>query len=146
LKKSAEEAQGAHYGRGTGVPAPVDVHVGSRVRTRRLLIGMNQETLARALGLTFQQIQKYEGGANRISASRLSQIADVLDVPISYFFTGLESSEGEAGSRELAMRERMQRPEAIELIRAYYGIADQRIRNQFLDMMKTVAQTQQRQQ
>lgn len=144
MKKSAEEAQGAHYGRGTGVPAPVDVHVGARVRTRRLLIGMNQETLARALGLTFQQIQKYEGGANRISASRLSQIADVLDVPISYFFTGLESSEGEASARELAMRERMQRPEAIELIRAYYAIADQRIRNQFLDMMKAVAQTPQR--
>jgi transcriptional regulator with XRE-family HTH domain len=146
VKKSAEEVQGAQYGRGTGVPAPVDVHVGARVRTRRLLIGMNQETLARALGLTFQQIQKYEGGANRISASRLSQIANVLDVPISYFFTGLEAGEGEVGARELATRERMQRPEAIELIRAYYAIADQRIRNQFLDMIKAVAQTQQQQQ
>jgi transcriptional regulator with XRE-family HTH domain len=143
VKKSVDEVQVAQYGRGTGVPAPVDVHVGARVRTRRLLIGMNQETLARALGLTFQQIQKYEGGANRISASRLSQIADVLDVPISYFFTGLEANEGEASARELATRERMQRPEAIELIRAYYAITDQRIRNQFLDMIKAVAQTQQ---
>ena len=146
MKNSAEEVQGAQYGRGTGVPAPVDVHVGARVRTRRLLIGMNQETLARALGLTFQQIQKYEGGANRISASRLSQIAEVLDVPIAYFFTGLESSEGEASAGELATRERMQRPEAIELIRAYYAITDQRIRNQFLDMIKAVAQTQHQQQ
>ncbi len=145
LKKSAAEGQGPHYGRGTGVPAPVDMHVGARVRTRRLLIGMNQETLARALGLTFQQVQKYEGGANRISASRLSQIADVLDVPISYFFSGLEADDSETSAHDLAMRERLQRPEAIELIRAYYAIADQRVRNQFLDMMKAVAQIQQRQ-
>ena len=60
------------YGRGTGVPDPVDVHVGNRIRTRRLFLGMNQESLANALGLTFQQVQKYEGGANRVSASRLS--------------------------------------------------------------------------
>ncbi|MGE5269287.1 MAG: helix-turn-helix domain-containing protein [Thiohalocapsa sp.] len=134
----------AQYGRGTGVPAPVDVHVGARVRTRRLLIGMNQETLARAIGLTFQQVQKYEGGANRISASRLSQIAEVLGVPISYFFTDLDSGAGEADAGEQEMRERLQRPEAIELIRAYYGIADARVRGQFLDIVKAVAQTPQR--
>src|SRR5712675_3034312 len=79
------------YGRGTGVPNPIDVHVGGRIRMRRLLLGMNQETLARALGLTFQQVQKYEGGANRVSASRLSQIAEVLGVTIAYFFTDLEA-------------------------------------------------------
>jgi len=132
------------YGRGTGVPDPVDVHVGARIRTRRLLIGMNQERLAKALGLTFQQVQKYEGGANRVSASRLSQIAEVLGVPISYFFS--ELNLGEADTRELEARERMQRPEAIELIRSYYGIADQRVRDQFLEMVKTVAQSLQRQQ
>src|SRR5438874_11292102 len=88
--KSAKDSGSARYGRGTGVPDPVDVHVGARVRARRLLIGMNQETLAAAIGLTFQQVQKYEGGANRISASRLSQIADVLGVPIQYFYQGLE--------------------------------------------------------
>jgi ribosome-binding protein aMBF1 (putative translation factor) len=72
------------YGRGTGVPNPIDVHVGGRIRMRRLLLGMNQETLANALGLTFQQVQKYEGGANRVSASRLSAMAEILGVPISY--------------------------------------------------------------
>jgi transcriptional regulator with XRE-family HTH domain len=146
LKKSGSQGNGAKYGRGTGVPAPVDVHVGARVRTRRLLIGMNQETLARALGLTFQQVQKYEGGANRISASRLSQIAEVLGVPISYFFHDLDGAGDEASAHDLEMRERLQRPEAIELIRAFYAIADQRIRNQFLDMVKAVAQTEPRQQ
>lgn len=138
MSKSAKDEGGAQYGRGTGVPDPVDVHVGARVRTRRLLIGMNQETLARALGLTFQQVQKYEGGANRISASRLSQIAEILGVPIAYFFTDIEPGGGAADKA----RERLQRPEAIELIRAYYAIADQRIRHQFLDMVKTVAQSQ----
>ena len=82
--KSAENV-GARHGRGTGVPNPVDVHVGARIRTRRLLLGMNQETLANALGLTFQQVKKYEGGANRVSASRLSAMADILGVPISFF-------------------------------------------------------------
>ena len=89
MKKSANQRDAGGYGRGTGVPDPVDIHVGGRIRTRRLLIGMNQETLARALGLTFQQVQKYEGGANRVSASRLSQIAETLGVPISHFFSDL---------------------------------------------------------
>ena len=141
MSRSAQEEGGARYGRGTGVPDPVDVHVGGRVRTRRLLIGMNQETLAKALGLTFQQVQKYEGGATRVSASRLSQIAEILGVPIAYFFSDLDLPGG-AGVRETEARERLQRPEAIELIRSYYAIPDQRIRHQFLDMVKTVAQSQ----
>ena len=145
MNRSTPPAEGTRYGRGTGVPDPVDVHVGSRIRTRRLLIGMNQETLAKAIGLTFQQVQKYEGGANRVSASRLSQIAGILGVTIAYFFSDLELG-GEANSGEIEMRERMQRPEAIELIRSYYAIPDQRIRHQFLDMVKTVAQSHQRQQ
>jgi transcriptional regulator with XRE-family HTH domain len=123
------------------VPDPVDIHVGARVRTRRLLIGMNQETLARALGLTFQQVQKYEGGANRISASRLSQIAEVLGVPIAYFFSDLDSGGDAPTVGELEARERLQRPETIELIRAYYAIADSGSRHQFLDMVKAVAQS-----
>ncbi len=140
LKKSANQRGAGGYGRGTGVPDPVDVHVGGRIRTRRLLIGMNQETLARALGLTFQQVQKYEGGANRVSASRLSQIAEILSVPISHFFSDLdpEGTEPSAGDREA--RERLQRPETIELVRAYYAIADQRTRHQFLEMVKAAAQ------
>src|SRR2546421_4929228 len=109
------------YGRGTGVPNPIDVHVGGRIRMRRLLLGMNQETLANALGLTFQQVQKYEGGANRVSASRLSQIANILGVPISYFFNDLEPDGGEPSQRDAESRERLQRPETIELIRSYYA-------------------------
>ena len=90
MKRSAkvlEEPNSApKYGRGTGVPNPIDVHVGGRIRMRRLLLGMNQETLANALGLTFQQVQKYEKGTNRISASRLQHISQILQVPVSFFF------------------------------------------------------------
>ncbi len=142
MTKSAEPAVAARYGRGTGIPDPIDVQVGSRIRVRRLLIGMNQETLAKALGLTFQQVQKYEGGANRVSASRLSQIADVLGVSISYFFSDLEAAST-ASPEELEARERMQRPEAIELIRSYYAIPDPRVREQFLDMVKALARSHQ---
>ena len=110
------------YGRGTGIPDPVDVHVGSRIRMRRLLLGMNQETLAGALGLTFQQVQKYEGGANRVSASRLSAMAEILGVPISYFFGDLQSEGSVVDPVDRERRERLQRPETIELIRLYYAI------------------------
>ena len=143
VSKSANPAGSARYGRGTGVPDPVDVQVGARIRTRRLLIGMNQETLAKALGLTFQQVQKYEGGANRVSASRLSQIADILGVAISYFFSDLLAADDGASPQEAAARERLQRPETIDLIRSYYAIADQGVRHQFLDMVKAVAQSHQ---
>jgi transcriptional regulator with XRE-family HTH domain len=106
---------------------------------RRLFLGMNQETLANALGLTFQQVQKYEGGANRVSASRLSAMADILGVPISFFFNDLQP-DGEAQTpQEQETRERMERPETIELIRLYYAIPDMNVRQQFLEMVKAVA-------
>jgi transcriptional regulator with XRE-family HTH domain len=120
---------GRSYGRGSGVPHPVDVHVGKRVRARRLLLGMNQQKLAAALGLTFQQVQKYERGANRVSASRLSAIADVLHVPVSFFF--IESHPDHDT--------RMEQPETIELVRCYYAIPDEQVRQQFLQMVKAVA-------
>ena len=145
MSELADEGGNARYGRGTGVPDPVDVHVGTRIRTRRLLLGMNQETLANALGLTFQQVQKYEGGANRVSASRLAQMAEVLGVSVSYFFNDLELPGHTSTSDETAARELMQRPEAIELIRWYYAIADPGVRQQFLEMVKAVAEAQQRQ-
>src|SRR5947199_10012591 len=110
--KSAKDSGTARYGRGTGVPNPVDVHVGARIRTRRLLLGMNQETLANALGLTFQQVQKYEGGANRVSASRLAQVAEILGVPVMYFFNGLETAGDAATTDATNIREILQRPEA----------------------------------
>jgi transcriptional regulator with XRE-family HTH domain len=129
------------YGRGTGVPNPIDVHVGGRIRMRRLLLGMNQETLATALGLTFQQVQKYEGGANRVSASRLSAMADILGVPISYFFGDLRPDDAEISPEDRQWREHLQRPETIEFIRLYYAIPDPKVRRQFLDMAKTVAES-----
>jgi transcriptional regulator with XRE-family HTH domain len=136
-----ETKPAAKYGRGTGVPNPIDVHVGNRVRMRRLLLGMNQETLANALGLTFQQVQKYEGGANRVSASRLSAMAEILGVPISYFFGDLRPDDASVSPEDQRWREHLQRPETIEFIRLYYAIPDQKIRRQFLEMTKVLAES-----
>jgi transcriptional regulator with XRE-family HTH domain len=135
--KGKEPANGEQprYGWGAGVPNPIDVHVGKRIRMRRLYLGMNLETLANRLGLSFQQIQKYEGGANRVSASRLSAMADILGVPIAFFFDGLTPGRPE----ETALRERMERRETIELVRFYYTIPDVRVRQRFLEMVRAVA-------
>ncbi|HTZ36312.1 MAG TPA: helix-turn-helix transcriptional regulator [Stellaceae bacterium] len=129
----------ARYGRGTGIPDPKDVHVGKRIRMRRLLLGMNQETLAKALGLTFQQVQKYEGGANRVSASRLERVAEVLGVSVEFFFAGLGAEQGSLPPEEAQLRERLERPETIELIRLYYAIPDAEVRRHFLAMVKAAA-------
>ncbi|HXO01941.1 MAG TPA: helix-turn-helix transcriptional regulator [Stellaceae bacterium] len=138
-KTSKAAGDPPRYGRGTGIPNPIDVHVGKRIRMRRLLLGMNQETLANALDLTFQQVQKYEGGANRVSASRLSAMAEILGVPISFFFGDLQPSDSTQTPEEREARERMERPETIELIRLYYAIPDVNVRQQFLEMVKAVA-------
>jgi transcriptional regulator with XRE-family HTH domain len=127
------------YGRGTGIPNPIDVHVGSRVRTRRLLLGMNQTKLGDALGLTFQQVQKYEIGANRISASRLAAVAEILGVPISYFFAELETPASRLTPAERRFRELQNQPETIELVRHFYAIADDNVRSLFLAMVKAIA-------
>jgi transcriptional regulator with XRE-family HTH domain len=141
LKRSRRPPGGEAHGRGTGVPDPVDVYVGSRIRQRRLLIGTNQETLAKELGLTFQQVQKYEGGANRVSASRLAEIAEVLGVGIEYFYAGLPTPEDAATPEAQARQELLQRPETLELVRAYYAIADQNVRRQFFELVSAVAQS-----
>src|ERR1700682_1014290 len=141
LAKSKSTGEPPRYGRGTGIPNPVDLHAGKRIRMRRLLLGMNQETLANALGLTFQQVQKYEGGANRVSASRLSAMAEILSVPISYFFGDLQPDDADLSAEDRRWREQLQRPETIEFIRLYYAISDQKIRRQFLEMAKTVAES-----
>jgi transcriptional regulator with XRE-family HTH domain len=140
LKQSSKSAGAApRYGRGTGIPNPIDVHVGKRIRMRRLFLGMNQETLANALGLTFQQVQKYEGGANRVSASRLEAMAEILGVPISFFFGDMPLADTPQTPEEQQTRERMERPETIELIRLYYAISDPRVRQQFFEMVKAAA-------
>ena len=114
LKKTSKKVgEAPRYGRGTGIPNPIDVHVGKRIRMRRLFLGMNQETLANALGLTFQQVQKYEGGANRVSASRLSAMADILAVPIAFFFGDLQTGDTDQSPEEQEARERMERPETL---------------------------------
>ncbi|WP_371054527.1 MULTISPECIES: helix-turn-helix domain-containing protein [unclassified Rhodosalinus] len=112
---------------------PVDVHVGRRIRQRRLLIGMTQQQLAQAVGIKFQQIQKYETGANRVSASRLWDIADALDVPVSVFFEGIDGGADTSGGT--ASRSRgvpaslLDDKEALDLVRSYYAIpANQRRR------------------
>lgn len=128
----------AAYGRGTGIPNPIDVHVGKRIRMRRQFLGMNQETLARQLGVTFQQVQKYEGGANRVSASRLAEMARILDVSIPHFFADLSPETNEPAARRQE-REQMEQFETIELLRFYCGISDAAVRKQFVDLLKAIA-------
>ena len=138
MKPSKPKQSVPRYGRGTGIPNPIDVHVGKRIRMRRLFLGMNQETLANALDLTFQQVQKYEGGANRVSASRLSEMAEILRVPISFFYGDLPQGDTQT-PQEQESRERMERPETIELVRLYYAIEDPEVRQKFFEMVKAAA-------
>ncbi|WP_170331730.1 helix-turn-helix domain-containing protein [Ruegeria arenilitoris] len=109
----------------------VDVHVGKRVRHRRWLIGMTQQQLAQQVGIKFQQIQKYETGANRISASRLWDIAEALDVPVSFFFEGLEETEKGTSGKKSVPADLMGDKEALDLVRSYYAIPENQRRRLF---------------
>lgn len=114
------------------MPHPVDVHVGKRIRHRRWLAGMTQQNLAESVGIKFQQIQKYETGANRVSASRLWDIADALDVNVSFFFEGLDQdAEVEAQAAGGAPADILGDKEALELIRSYYSIPENQRRRLF---------------
>ncbi len=126
-------------------PHPVDIFVGSRVRLRRTLLGLSQQKLGTALGLTFQQIQKYERGANRIGSSRLFQISQILDVPVSFFFDGAEnagadkaSGFSEAGSA-IFESEQLSRRETLELVRAYYRIEHDAVRKKIFELVKAIS-------
>ncbi|SDE19341.1 helix-turn-helix domain-containing protein [Ruegeria marina] len=110
---------------------PVDVHVGKRVRHRRWLIGMTQQQLAEQVGIKFQQIQKYETGANRISASRLWDIAEALDVPVSFFFEGLDESQKNSPEKPGVPADLMGDKEALDLVRSYYAIPENQRRRLF---------------
>ena len=138
-KRTEQPAPRPGYRRSTGVANPIDVEVGGRIRTRRLLLGMNQQALADALDLTFQQVQKYEHGANRVSAPRLAAMATILAVPISYFFADLQSDGAELSVEDKTWRAQSQRPETIKLIRLFYAISNPEIRRQFLKMAKSMA-------
>jgi transcriptional regulator with XRE-family HTH domain len=129
-------------------PNPTDVHVGSRVRLRRTLLGMSQEKLGEAIGLTFQQVQKYERGANRVGASRLYDLSRVLDVPVSFFFeemapalpaTAENESTGTVPGRHDS--DPMMKRETLELVRAYYKIPDQHVRRRLFDLAKALAKS-----
>ena len=115
---------------------PVDVHVGSRIRHRRWLIGMTQQQLATAVGIKFQQIQKYETGMNRVSASRLWDIAAALDVEVSFFFDGLERDE-DAGAKSVP-GDILADKEALELIRSYYAIPENQ-RKRLFDLARVLS-------
>ena len=110
---------------------PVDVHVGKRVRHRRWLIGMTQQQLAEKVGIKFQQIQKYETGANRVSASRLWDIAEAMEVPVSFFFDGLDAAEKPGSADTPVPADLMGDKEALDLIRSYYSIPENQRRRLF---------------
>ncbi|ACI91660.1 transcriptional regulator of XRE family [Afipia carboxidovorans OM5] len=128
-------------------PNPVDKYVGSRVRMRRIMLGLSQEKLGDALGLTFQQIQKYEKGTNRIGASRLHQIADILQVPVSFLFEGGPSSNvildglGEAPSPAY-VSDFLATSEGLALTRAFTRITDAKLRRSIVDLVEQIANTQ----
>lgn len=141
-----------------GVPNPVDVHVGNRIRLRRTILGFSQQYLARRLGLTFQQVQKYEKGGNRVGASRLWDISKVLRVPMDFFFEDMdkeveaqspmmlnmsdeESLSMLAEEAENAELDPMRRKETLELVRAYYRINNRKVAKQFFDLIVALSKS-----
>ena len=126
-------------------PNPVDAHVGSRVRLRRMLLGMSQERLGESMGLTFQQVQKYEKGVNRIGASRLFQIAKILDVPVQFFFEEAPQFDGSApagmaeAESETFILEFLNSREGLELNRAFVKIADPKVRKSVVDLVRSLS-------
>lgn len=126
-------------------PHPVDVHVGSRVRQRRTLLGMSQETVADALDLTFQQHQKYEKGTNRISASRLFELSQILDVPVSFFYEDLPANPNSTKKEKAALSgvefNPLTKRETLELVRAYYRIKEPAIQEQIRALAKALAES-----
>ena len=128
----------------TKAPNPVDKYVGSRVRMRRIMLGMSQEKLGEALGLTFQQVQKYEKGTNRVGASRIQQIAEILQVPVSFLFeggpTGLVKADGssEAASPSY-VSDFLATTEGLSLTRAFTRISDTKLRRSIVDLVEHIA-------
>lgn len=140
-----------------GEPNPIDVHVGNRIRLRRTLLGMSQERLASLLGLTFQQVQKYERGMNRVGASRLWDISKVLEAPISFFYEDMDTVVANQSPRmfsavestPFSLRENeadyivdpMQKQETIELVKAYYKIPNRKAAHHLYDLIITMSKS-----
>jgi transcriptional regulator with XRE-family HTH domain len=122
-------------------PQPIDRHVGARIRHKRMMLGISQEALGDALGVTFQQVQKYEKGMNRVGASRLQAIANFLEVPVSYFFDGAggQSQRGSAGKDQVL--DLIATREGIRLNRAFAAIKDVRVRAKIVSMLEALAGT-----
>src|SRR5215813_7666929 len=122
---------------------PIDVQVGNRVRIRRMLIGMSQERLGDLLGLTFQQVQKYEKGVNRIGAGRLFEMARILNVPVDFFYEGVNGTAGQPGSAEsdgAPVMEFVSSGEGLQLSLAFMKIKDARVRKRVLDLVKSLSE------
>lgn len=129
---------------GKKAPNPTDKHVGSRVRMRRMMLSMSQEKLGDALGLTFQQVQKYEKGTNRIGASRLQQISHILQVPVAFFFEGAPSPFGQSdGMREAPspayVSDFLATSEGLALTKAFMRIKQPKLRRRIVDLVKEIA-------
>ena len=125
-------------------PNPIDKHVGSRVRMRRMMLAMSQEKLGDALGLTFQQIQKYEKGTNRIGASRLQQISHILQVPVAFFFEGAPTLQGQEGLRGEApspayVSDFLATSEGLALTKAFMRIKQPKLRRRIVDLVEEIA-------
>jgi transcriptional regulator with XRE-family HTH domain len=133
-----------------GTPNEIDMHVGQRLRVRRSLLGLSQEKLADAIGLTFQQVQKYERGTNRVSAGRLFELSTVLDVPVSYFFEQISESVGKGKSAAAGLSDNkqegfdnsdlMSRKETLDLIRIYYSVEDPEARKDIMKFLKSMTE------
>ena len=128
----------------TKTPNPIDKYVGSRVRMRRIMLGMSQEKLGEALGLTFQQIQKYEKGTNRVGASRIQQISEILQVPVSFLFEGGPTSIAGGGgfgegTSPTYVSDFLATSEGLALTRAFTRIADSRLRRSIVDLVEQIA-------
>ena len=132
-------------------PNPTDKHVGSRVRMRRMMLGMSQEKLGDALGLTFQQVQKYEKGTNRIGASRLQQISHILQVPVSFFFEGAPSAHTSAKSDGMGeapspayVSDFLATSDGLALTKAFMRIDDSKLRRRIVDLVEQIATREKR--
>lgn len=130
-------------------PHPVDIYVGKRLRMRRVMLGLSQEAVGKAIGVTFQQIQKYERGANRMGSSRLYDFSEILNVSPSYFFEGYEEEAGIAVAQKAAgfgeedvpfEHEKLTSRETLEVMRAYYSIRDSKVRKKMLDLMRSLGE------
>lgn len=129
-------------------PHPVDIHVGSRVKLRRMILGLSQESLGRSLGLTFQQIQKYEKGVNRIGASRMFELSRLLDVPVQFFYDEFGDAPGSAAGfaedahGEEPVMDLVNSPEGVQLCRYYASIKDPTVKRRVLELVRSISETE----